>query len=419
MRAHPGGLPPELVVRIVDAVAEALDYAHDRHLLHRDVKPSNILVTRGDPDQQRILLADFGIARRDDETDGLTATNMTVGTVAYAAPEQLMGKALDGRADQYALAATAFHLLTGAPPFQHSNPAVVISQHLTAAPPKLGQRRPELAQLDPAMSKALSKDPADRYARCIDFARALSHGIGTTAQTGADATRLSPSTPVHHAAADRNPPRSRRRARILVPAIVAALLVAAVAFAIGQFTGDREAASTRTPVTKPAASTSLPATTTTSAPPAAPPPPASPTTTTTTVVTDTVTEIETPTTTEAPTTPTAPTAVVGARCASPGATAHHGGGIDRILRQPAVHRSIPVVTERGRDPEPGGDDAARRPAALRGRIAGADLHAADRSQPAALRGGDTARKRTLTRAHRGRVKRFAVVRRLPRSSIAR
>ena len=346
LAAHPGGLPPELVVRIVDAVAEALDYAHDRHLLHRDVKPSNILVTRGDPDQQRILLADFGIARRDDETDGLTATNMTVGTVAYAAPEQLMGKALDGRADQYALAATAFHLLTGAPPFQHSNPAVVISQHLTAAPPKLGERRPELAQLDPAMSKALSKDPADRYARCIDFARALSHGIGTTAQTGTDATRLSPSTPVHHAAADRNPPRSRRRARILVPAIVAALLVAAVAFAIGQFTGDREAASTRTQVTKPAASTSLPATTTTSAPPAAPPPPAPPTTTTTTVVTDTVTEIETPTTTVAPTTAHGTDSGGRRPVRLAGATAHHGGGIDRILRQPAVHRSIPVVAQR-------------------------------------------------------------------------
>src|ERR1700712_1621517 len=145
LRDHPDGLAPGDVMNIVTAVADALDYAHDRHLLHRDVKPANILVSNPDSGERRILLADFGIARRDDDTSGLTATNMTVGTVSYAAPEQLMGSDLDGRADQYALAATAFHLLTGSPPFAHSNPAVVISQHLSAAPPKLSLRKPELA----------------------------------------------------------------------------------------------------------------------------------------------------------------------------------------------------------------------------------------------------------------------------------
>ena len=114
------------------------------------------------------MLADFGIARWQNESSGLTQTNMTVGTVLYAAPEQLMGRDLDGRADQYALAATAYHLLTGSPPFQHSNPAVVISQRLTTAPPSLADRRPELANLDPALRKAMAKDPADRYARCVD-----------------------------------------------------------------------------------------------------------------------------------------------------------------------------------------------------------------------------------------------------------
>ena len=91
------------------------------------------------------MLADFGIARWVGEHSALTGTNMTVGTVAYCAPEQLKGEEIDGRADQYALAAAAFQLLTGAPPFQHSNPAVVISQHLTADPPKIGARRPELS----------------------------------------------------------------------------------------------------------------------------------------------------------------------------------------------------------------------------------------------------------------------------------
>ncbi len=159
---HGGGLPPEDVVRIVSGVAEALDYAHEQELLHRDVKPSNILLAQSNSTFSRALLADFGIARWVQDSSGLTATDMTVGTVAYAAPEQLMGQALDGRADQYALAATAFHLLTGGQLFQHDNPAVVISNHLTAQPPAIGDRIPELSGLGPAFDRALAKAPADR-----------------------------------------------------------------------------------------------------------------------------------------------------------------------------------------------------------------------------------------------------------------
>ena len=139
-------MPVEQVVRIVTAVASALDYAHKQGLLHRDVKPANIMLTHLDDDgEQRILLADFGIARNVDDISGLTTTNMTVGTVAYAAPEQLMGEDIDGRADQYALAATAYHLLTGSQLFPHSNPAVVISRHLNSPPPALADTRPDLA----------------------------------------------------------------------------------------------------------------------------------------------------------------------------------------------------------------------------------------------------------------------------------
>ena len=158
-------MPKEEVLDIVTSVGEALDYAHQRGLLHRDVKPANIMLTDPESGEQRILLGDFGIARRVDDSSNLTATNMTVGTVFYAAPEQLMGEDLDGRADQYALAATAFHLLSGSPPFHHSNPTVVISQHLTASPPALADRRPELSALDPVLAKALSKDPKDRFDR--------------------------------------------------------------------------------------------------------------------------------------------------------------------------------------------------------------------------------------------------------------
>src|SRR6185437_15258286 len=124
------GLPVDEVCEIVHAVAGALDYAHTRGLLHRDVKPANILLTHPDDGERRILLADFGVARHLGDISGITETNVAVGTVAYAAPEQLTGSNIDGRADQYALAATAFHLLAGAPPFQHANPVAVISQHL-------------------------------------------------------------------------------------------------------------------------------------------------------------------------------------------------------------------------------------------------------------------------------------------------
>ncbi len=223
---YPNGMPKAEVADIVTAVADALDYAHQRDLLHRDVKPANILLANPESAEQRILLADFGIARWVNDISGLTATNMTVGTVSYAAPEQLMGGRLDGRADQYALAATAFHLLTGAPPFQNSNPAVVISQHLSASPPAIAASRPELSALDPVLAKALSKDPKDRFERCADFARALAHGLDAT-PTGDVGTTLAPTAT--------QPKRSVARAGVIVPAILAVLLLAAVTVAIMEF----------------------------------------------------------------------------------------------------------------------------------------------------------------------------------------
>ncbi|SPM27279.1 PknF protein, partial [Mycobacterium terramassiliense] len=171
------GMPIDEVCAIVQAVAGALDYAHDRGLLHRDVKPANILLTHPEYGERRILLADFGVARHLANISGITETNVAVGTVAYAAPEQLTGSNIDGRADQYALAATAFHLLTGAPPFQHSNPIAVISQHLHEDPPRLSDYRPELAHLDDVFFQALAKQPADRFDRCRAFAAALSEGV--------------------------------------------------------------------------------------------------------------------------------------------------------------------------------------------------------------------------------------------------
>ena len=227
---YPGGLPAAEALEIITAVASALDYAHQQGLLHRDVKPANILL---DSQAQRIYLADFGIARLIDDPSGLTATNMAVGTMAYAAPEQLRGESLDGRADQYALACTAFDLLTGSPPYVDSNPAVVITKHVAAPVPSLEQRRPELAGLDPVLARAMAKTPAERFPSCRDFARELTHALD--------------SSPVH---VDNRPPpppqpspnapsstlitvtrRIPRRPLIAVLTLVALLIVTAGVFA--------------------------------------------------------------------------------------------------------------------------------------------------------------------------------------------
>jgi serine/threonine-protein kinase len=227
---YPNGMPPDEVLKIISGVAEALDYAHERQFLHRDVKPANILLSHPESGDERVLLGDFGIARWVDDASGLTGTNMTVGTVAYAAPEQLMGEQLDGRADQYALAATAFHLLTGTPLFQHSNPAVVISQHLTADPPQIGTRRPALSDLGPVFSKALAKAPADRYDTCVEFANALAHRLGVVdAETGAsEVTEAVPVGPKHRSQPQRSVALPPRRRSALVLAVVVALLLIAV-----------------------------------------------------------------------------------------------------------------------------------------------------------------------------------------------
>src|SRR6516165_6766564 len=226
---YPSGMPKADVVEIISAVADALDYAHSRGLLHRDVKPSNILLTEASP-RRRILLADFGIARELGEISGLTATNMLVGTTAYCAPEQLQGSDLDGRADQYALGCTAFDLLTGSAPFRHSNPAVVITQHLSAPPPQISERRPELADLDGALAKALAKKPDDRFPTCADFAAALGSQLNTaTAEVPAGPTEViaAPTEVIApRPSAPASPPKAPSSSRRRGPAMVIAALVA-------------------------------------------------------------------------------------------------------------------------------------------------------------------------------------------------
>lgn len=231
---YPEGLPVELVARLVTAVASALDHAHKKGLVHRDVKPANIIVGDIDTTEPSVFLTDFGIARPLDDTSGITTTNMTVGTVAYAAPEQLLGEPLDGRTDQYALAATTYHLLTGSQLFPNSNPAVVIGRHLNTAPPRLGDSRPELARVDPALQSALAKEPDDRYPSCSAFAHALGVDLsGQPAISPSAATRRAPRTrrsshsgglPAPVALAGASGEGRSRRARVATAAISAVFL---------------------------------------------------------------------------------------------------------------------------------------------------------------------------------------------------
>lgn len=232
---HPAGFSASDVCAIAVAVGSALDYAHKRGLLHRDVKPANIMIA-DDGDDRRVLLTDFGVARAMGDVSGLTETNMTVGTVAYCAPEQLMGENLDGRADQYALAASCYQLLTGATLFSHSNTAVVISRHLNATPPRISDLRPDLAALDAVLAKALAKDPADRFDSAAEFAARLDEAAGQSSSSpSAVVTVERPITPkpVNRAVAAattpvRQRPRtfSRTRAALAVSAVVAVSVAA-------------------------------------------------------------------------------------------------------------------------------------------------------------------------------------------------
>ncbi|KRE33555.1 hypothetical protein ASG82_20885 [Mycobacterium sp. Soil538] len=201
--SYPRGMPEQDVVDIVTAVADALDFAHERRLLHRDVKPENILVTASDGRRRRVLLTDFGIARRIDDVSNLTDDNVAIGTVSYMAPEQLRGQPLDGRADQYALAATTFHLLTGAPPFDDSNRAVVISHHLGTPPPRISARRPDLEHLDGVLARALAKDPDQRYPSCLEFAEALARSRPGTGVADTQPHQAALTGPEHRPATQR------------------------------------------------------------------------------------------------------------------------------------------------------------------------------------------------------------------------
>jgi hypothetical protein len=179
MVAQHGPLSPGRSEWILSAVASALDAAHAAGLVHRDVKPANMLLeTRpGRPDH--VYLSDFGVSKAALATSGLTGSGQFLGTVDYAAPEQIQDRSVDGRTDQYALGCSAFELLCGQPPFFGKQWMAGMYAHVSLDPPPPSSLRPDLpAAVDGVLARVLAKSPDDRYATCQEFAAALAEALG-------------------------------------------------------------------------------------------------------------------------------------------------------------------------------------------------------------------------------------------------
>jgi serine/threonine protein kinase len=172
-----GALPPERVVGFISPVASALDAAHRIGLVHRDVKPANILVDAREDRPDHVYLSDFGVSKAMSSA-GLTIPGHFVGTADYSAPEQIQGRAVDGRTDQYALACVAFQLLTGTLPFGPDQDTPTLLAHMSVPPPSVTARMPDLpGAVDQVLARAMAKAPEKRYASCLKFAGALREAL--------------------------------------------------------------------------------------------------------------------------------------------------------------------------------------------------------------------------------------------------
>jgi serine/threonine protein kinase len=165
-----GALPPARVMNIVRQVGRALDTAHQRGLVHRDVKPANVLLEQVGTDHEHAYLADFGLTKRTDSHTGLTGSGHFIGTIDYMAPEQIEGADVDGRADVYALTCLTYQCLTGLVPFPKDAEMAVLYAHINEAPPTASVTQPGLPPtVDGVIARGMAKSPADRYATCAEL----------------------------------------------------------------------------------------------------------------------------------------------------------------------------------------------------------------------------------------------------------
>jgi basic membrane lipoprotein Med (substrate-binding protein (PBP1-ABC) superfamily) len=218
-----GPLDPIHAASIVSQAAGALDTAHERGLVHRDVKPGNLLLARasGSGSLEHVYVSDFGLIKRPGMDRDLTRSGQIMGSVDYIAPEQIQGLPVDGRADVYSLACVLYECLTGSAPFQGDMDVAVLWAHVHEDPPLVSARRPELpAGLDRVLARAMAKSPEDRYDTCGDLAAAVRSELGVA--TGELQVV---------------PPRRGRSRRRLVAAGVAAVAVAAAAILLVRGSG--------------------------------------------------------------------------------------------------------------------------------------------------------------------------------------
>jgi serine/threonine protein kinase len=239
-----GTLSGDHAASLVSQVADGLDAVHAAGLVHRDVKPANVLVA--DPsaggDGSTAYLTDFGLAKIAASTTGLTATGEVIGTVDYMAPEQIEGRRVDARTDVYALGCVLFHAVTGKVPFPERESSSKMWAHLNEPPPPVGSGDGGRAALDPVIRRAMAKEPADRFPSAGDLGRAAvaaAHGEAVTepehpvgvgeAAPAAETVPLRVTAPTERLPRRRRKPRGRLR-RIVIP-LIALLIAAALTFA--------------------------------------------------------------------------------------------------------------------------------------------------------------------------------------------
>jgi serine/threonine-protein kinase len=225
-----GPLQLEEAIRIIGEAGRALDYAHREGVIHRDVKPENILLTLdGDT-----LVADFGIARAlgGPNESRLTQAGLALGTPAYMAPEQATGeRGVDARTDQYSLAIVCYEMLVGRPPFEGTTAPAIIAKRFTSTTPSARAARPEVPdQVDRALQRALALDPEARFGSVAEFVRALGAAAGSTPPSGVLAIPDSVTAPPLEASPSMLHPKTRL---VLVVCVLAAVVIAAVLFALG------------------------------------------------------------------------------------------------------------------------------------------------------------------------------------------
>jgi Protein kinase domain/CHASE2 domain len=177
MLGRGGALESVCAVRVVEQIAGALDAAHDRGLVHRDVKPANVLLTCEEP--EHAYLTDFGVAKQIGAGTGVTRVDQWVGTLDYMAPEQIRGETVGSSADIYALAGLLHHCLTGQIPFPRENEPAKLWAHVNAPTPVPSRLRPGLPEaLDEVIARGMAKDPAERFTTAADLAHACAQALG-------------------------------------------------------------------------------------------------------------------------------------------------------------------------------------------------------------------------------------------------